>query len=175
MAAVSTNPSPVTVRDGGPHDADAVIGLFDAAVRWLVALGRTGQWGTEPFSARPERVRQVHRWATGGGLRVAELDGDVVGALVLGSAPGYAPPATEPELYVQAFVTERRHRGLGIGGALLERACAETIRRGLRVLRLDCWGGGDRALVRYYEAAGFTSVEAFKVGDWEGRILLRRF
>ena len=97
------------------------------------------------------------------------------GAIVLGDAPSYAPPATEPELYVQAFVTDRERRGQGVGAALLERACAETVARGLRVLRLDCWGGGDRALVRYYERAGFTPTERFLVGAWEGQVLERRF
>jgi len=163
------------IRVGGVRDVPVVLALFDAAVRWLVAQGRTGQWGTEPFSTRPERVRQAHGWAAGGGLRIAEVGGEVAGAIVLGDAPSYAPPATEPELYVQAFVTDRERRGQGVGAALLERACAETVARGLRVLRLDCWGGGDRALVRYYERAGFTPTERFLVGAWEGQVLERRF
>lgn len=173
-ASGRTEAAGVRVRTGDVRDVPAVLALFDTAVRWLVAQGRTGQWGTEPFSTRPERVRQAHNWASGGGLRIAEVDGEVAGAIVLGDAPHYAPPATGPELYVQAFVTDRARRGHGIGAALLERACAETVARGLPVLRLDCWGGGDRALVRYYERAGFTPTERFMVGEWEGQVLERR-
>jgi GNAT superfamily N-acetyltransferase len=172
---ISGGPGGVRVRAGGSPDAAAVLGLFDDAVRWLVRQGRTGQWGTEPFSERPRMVERVHRWAAGGGLRVAEIDARPVGAIALGEALEYAPPAPEPELYIQGFVTDSRCRGQGIGDALLAVARNETIRRGVRLLRVDCWGGGDRALVRYYERAGFTAAERVPVGDTEVQILHQRF
>jgi hypothetical protein len=45
------------IREGTPADAGAVLALFDEAVRWLVARGQTGQWGTEPFSSVDARRR----------------------------------------------------------------------------------------------------------------------
>jgi hypothetical protein len=36
-------------------------------------------------------------------------------------------------------------------------------------LRVDCWAGGEGALVRYYEAAGFTATTRFTVGTWRAR------
>ena len=45
------------IRRGGPADADAVIGLFDEAVLWMVARGQTGQWGAEPMSRGSGFVR----------------------------------------------------------------------------------------------------------------------
>jgi len=53
--------------------------MLDGAVRWLASTGRSGQWGTEPFSAEPRRVAQVRAWAAGGGLRVAETGGVAAG------------------------------------------------------------------------------------------------
>jgi hypothetical protein len=47
---------PLRIRPGGADDIPAVIGLFDRAVEWLVARGRTGQWGTKPWSAHPKAV-----------------------------------------------------------------------------------------------------------------------
>ncbi|MGH3388838.1 MAG: GNAT family N-acetyltransferase, partial [Actinomadura sp.] len=92
----------------------------------------------------------------------------------LGAAPPYVHPAREPELYLQAFVTDRAHSGYGVGRALLDRATAEAVERGTPLLRVDCWAGGDGALVRYYESAGFTPTERFTVGEWQGQILTRR-
>jgi hypothetical protein len=66
---------PLTIRRGQPDDVEAVLAMLDGAVRWLASTGRSGQWGTEPFTAEPERVAQVRAWAAGGGLRVAEADG----------------------------------------------------------------------------------------------------
>jgi GNAT superfamily N-acetyltransferase len=162
------------IRAGDSSDATAVLGLFDGAVRWLVRQGRTGQWGTEPFSARPRLVERVQGWAAGGGLWIAEIDTVPVGAIVLGEAIEYAPPPTEPELYIQGFVTDREHRGQGIGDALLTHARAEAIRSGVHLLRVDCWAGGDQALVRYYERAGFTAAQRITVGDKEVQILHQR-
>ena len=92
--------------------------MLDGAVRWLASIGRSAQWGTEPFSAEPERVAQVRAWAADGGLRLAESGGEAVGAMVLGQAPPYVPPADTPELYVLLLVASRAHAGRGAGAAL---------------------------------------------------------
>lgn len=160
------------VRVGDAGDVEAVLALLDRAVAWLAERGREGQWGTVPFSEQPEQVRRARGWAEGGGLRVAEADdGSVVGALVLGSAPSFAPPAPEPELYLRALVTDRDRAGTGIGTALLDGAREEALARGVRLLRADCWAGGDGALVRYYLRAGFTLGATFAVRGWQGQIL----
>jgi GNAT superfamily N-acetyltransferase len=167
----------VRIRVGEISDAPTVLTLFDRAVEWLVVQGRLGQWGSEPWSAQGRRVRQMHDYAADGGLRIAEIDGVVAGAAHVGDAPSHAPPAPVPELYLEALVTDREHAGRGIGRALLRYACAEAIAQGATQLRLDCWAGGDQALVRYYERAGFTPTERFTVpgplGDWEGQILVQ--
>jgi GNAT superfamily N-acetyltransferase len=138
----------------GPDDAGSVLAMLDGAVAWLASTGRSGQWGTEPFSAEPERVAQMRAWAAGGGLRVAEIGGEAAGAMVLGQAPPYVPPADTPELYVLLLVASRAHAGRGVGAALLRHAYAEAVQQEVTRLRVDCWAGGEEALVRYYEAAG---------------------
>ncbi|MGR6918965.1 GNAT family N-acetyltransferase [[Actinomadura] parvosata] len=92
----------------------------------------------------------------------------------MGPAHDYVPPAADPELYVQALVTDRRHAGLGIGRALLDRAATEARGRGLALLRVDCYAGHDGRLVAYYESCGFTRVAPFTVGEWPGMLLQRR-
>ncbi|MFC4016816.1 GNAT family N-acetyltransferase [Micromonospora sp. GCM10011542] len=169
----------IDVHPGGPDDAGTVLRLLDGATAWLVARGRTGQWGTQPASTDPRRIAQADAWASGGGLYLAMLGNAPVGALVVGAATEDVPPATEPELYVRLLVTDRAHAGLGIGARLLDHAAELARARGLGLLRVDCYGGDDRALVRFYEGCGFTATDPFTVTrpgrePWPGQLLVRR-
>ncbi|MGR6318470.1 GNAT family N-acetyltransferase [Micromonospora soli] len=174
-----TDQQTLTIRPGGPEDAATVLRLLDSATAWLAARGRTGQWGTEPASSDPRRIAQADVWTTGGGLYLAMLGDAVVGALVVGAATDYVPPAVEPELYVNLLVTDRAYAGHGIGARLLAYAAELARGRGLGLLRVDCYGGDDRALVRFYEGCGFTATEPFTVErpgrqPWPGQVLERR-
>ncbi|MFI7606113.1 GNAT family N-acetyltransferase [Micromonospora sp. NPDC049366] len=174
-----TDAQTLTVRPGGPDDAADVLRLLDSATAWLVAQGRTGQWGTEPASADPRRVAQARTWATSGGLWLAELGGRAVGALVVGAATAYVPAATEPELFVNLLVTDRAYAGRAIGGRLLAHAADLARERGVGLLRVDCYAGGDGALVRWYERQDFTRTDSFTVDrpgrePWPGQVLTRR-
>ncbi|SCL54783.1 GNAT family N-acetyltransferase [Micromonospora chersina] len=174
-----TDQQTIAIRPGGPADAATVLRLLDSATAWLVARGRTGQWGTEPASTDPRRIAQADAWATGGGLYLAMLGDLAAGALVVGSATEYVPPATEPELYVNLLVTDRAYAGHGIGARLLAYAAELARDRGLGLLRVDCYGGDDRALVRFYEGCGFTATDRFTVerpgrAPWPGQVLERR-
>ncbi|WP_020390552.1 GNAT family N-acetyltransferase [Kribbella catacumbae] len=170
--------SSLSIRRGGRDDVAAVLEMLDKATDWLVARGRTDQWGTEAHSTNPRRVEQIEGFVADEGLWVAELAGRVVGALAVGEALPYVPPATEPELYIRLLVTDRTVQGSGIGTDLLEHA--RTLARGLGVelLRVDCFGGGDGALIRYYEEQGFTRAEPFGVqvsdSEWPGQLLYQR-
>lgn len=164
----------LTIRLGDSDDVPAVLGLLDGAVAWLVSDGRTGQWGTEPHSADPRRHAQLTGFADDGGLWLARREGEVVGALAVGDALPYVPRATEPELYVRLLVTDRASKGRGIGAALLDHARRLARDEGVGLLRVDCYAGGDGALVRYYERQGFTRDQPFDVNGWPGQLLIER-
>jgi hypothetical protein len=91
----------LVIRESRADDASGLLALFDEAVAWMVARGQPEQWGVEPWSAQPERIARVERFALDVGMRIAELEGVVVGALGLGEAPAYVPAAERPELYVR--------------------------------------------------------------------------
>ena len=60
--------SGVTRRIATGDDTEAVVALYDEAVAWLAASGRSDQWGTTPFSARPDAVADwrrltPHQWS----------------------------------------------------------------------------------------------------------------
>jgi GNAT superfamily N-acetyltransferase len=155
-----------------------VLGLLDGATKWLVAQGRTDQWGAEPHSTNPRRIEKVNGFVADDGLWIAELDGRPVGALAVGEAMPYVPAATEPELYVRLLVTDRRLTGHGIGTVLLDHARLLARAAGVELLRLDCFAGSDGALIRYYEKQGFTRTEQFAVqvndSEWLGQVLIQR-
>ena len=157
------------IRRGGPGDADAVIGLFDEAVAWMVARGQTGQWGSEPMSRNETMVARVRGWAAGDGLWIVDDDGAVVGALVVGSRPEHVHPAGEPELYVELLLSSRARAGERIGAQLVSHAVALARGAGLPLLRVDCWAGAP-GLVAWYERQGFRRSGTFTVGGWHGQV-----
>ncbi|MEU8027250.1 GNAT family N-acetyltransferase [Streptomyces sp. NPDC049099] len=167
----------ITMRTGGPGDAPLILGMLDSAVEWLVSQGRTGQWGTEPWSTNERAVELVHQITSAGTPYLAEVDGVPAATLTLSRAPGpYLEPADEPERYIHLFVTDRRFKGVGAGAALLAHAAEQTRRAGISLLRVDCYAGDDGKLVAYYESQGFTRVAPFTVGEdkWPGMLLARR-
>ncbi|MQY15535.1 hypothetical protein SRB5_57170 [Streptomyces sp. RB5] len=166
------------IRTGGPADSAVMIELFDGAVRWLAGLGRTGQWGTSLASESPARREHFEEYARDMTVRVAETDdGRAVGVCVLVEEPPESvSPAAERELYIRLLLTDRALKGGGIGAALVADAREEAVRRGISLLRVDCYAGDDQALVRRYEALGFRRAESFTVereglAPWPGQVL----
>lgn len=163
------------IRAGSVEDTDTVLAMLDEAVDWLVRQGRTGQWGTEHWSADPKKVERVRALIGEGDLWIAGIDGQPAGAILLNEAPmPYVEPAGEPELYLRLLVTSRKHKGQGIGGRLVSFARDEAKRRSIDLLRVDCYGGDDQSLVRFYESAGFVRAFPFTVGEWPGMVLEQR-
>ncbi|MFM9368270.1 GNAT family N-acetyltransferase [Streptomyces sp. Da 82-17] len=165
------------IRKGGAEDIPAILALLDAAASRLVAEGRTDQWGTEPLSARPGVVCNLHAYVAEGTPWLAEIDGEPAGTLILTSGPGAnsaIAPAAEPENYVHWLAADPRHTGRRVGAALLAHAAAETRRAGLGLLRVDCYAGGDGKLVAYYESQGFARTETYENDGWRGQVLERR-
>jgi GNAT superfamily N-acetyltransferase len=166
--------STVHIRPGTAADAPPVLALFDEAVTWLVARGQTEQWGTTPWSERPSAVGHVKAWAHGPGLRIAQdPDATPLGALVLGARPAHVESIDQPERYIEALVTSRRHAGRGIGALLLAAAADEARGAGAAVLRVDCWAGAP-PLVAWYERQGFERSGTFDVGGWVGQVFTMR-
>ncbi|PYC85381.1 GNAT family N-acetyltransferase [Streptomyces tateyamensis] len=166
------------IRTGGPADVPDILALLDAAVAWLAAQGRTEQWGATPWSGRPAAVERVERYAREYLVRIAaDSEGRTIGSCILADhAPDYAPKTDQPELYVQQLVISREHRNSGVGAALIADARAEAARRGVGLLRVDCYAGPDRKLVGQYRALGFTETEPFEVAmadgtRWPGQVL----
>ena len=163
----------MTIRTGSIEDLPGVVRLMDRAVEWLVAQGRTGQWGDQPWSASEHRVQRIGQMIEDGELLVLDRDGVAVAALSHGPvAHPYVPPADEPEDYVLLLVSDPGVRGAG--RRLLDESWDRARARGTGLQRVDCYGGDDGKLVRFYESAGFTRTQPFEVNGWPGQLLERR-
>jgi GNAT superfamily N-acetyltransferase len=163
------------LRPGRADDEQPLLGLFDEAVLWLTERGLSGQWGSQPWSERPETKERVASLARSSGLTVAQVGDASVGALEVSEvSPPYAPVTDEPGLYIVLLLASRRFIGKGLGTALLDHARSDCLSRGLNLLRVDCWAGGQKQLVRYYESAGFTATESFDRRGWPGQLLVQR-
>ncbi|MEV6317422.1 GNAT family N-acetyltransferase [Streptomyces sp. NPDC051776] len=163
------------IRQGGTGDVPAIVAMLDGAVAWLVQEGRTGQWGTEPWSARPQGVEKVTEVVRSGVAWLAEVDAVPAGAVVLAPYPSeHVPRVAEPEVFVRLLVTDRRHAGHGVGRTLLAHTVEEARRQDIGLVRVDCYAGAGGRLVEYYRRNGFTPAETFTVGEWPGQVLERR-
>ncbi len=155
----------ITFRGGDVSDLQAVLKLFDDNIEWLVDRGREAQWGSEPFTGNEARENFVRGILESGYVEIAEIDGDVVGATVLTDHPmPYVPVIEEPERYLKLLIASPNHRGERIGERMIERARNRSIREGIDLMRVDCWSGGDRKLVGYYEGQGFNPTQEIEVG-----------
>jgi GNAT superfamily N-acetyltransferase len=153
-------------RPGSEADLDTVIALLDEAIAWLVEQGRPDQWGSQPWSERPETVEFMRKMIAEGDLWLAEIEGQPVGALLLSESPmHYVPPVNERELYIRLLVSSRRHKGAGIGKQLIDYARSIARERGISLVRVDCYSGPDQKLVRFYESAGFTPTQRREVRE----------
>lgn len=151
-------------RHGTAADADAVLDLMDANVAWLVAQGREAQWGSEPWSASPDKSEFVRGMVSSGTLTIVESDGAVIAASLLDDHPmPYVPEVPESEYYLKLLVVSPEHRGAKIGHRLIKLARQQTLEDGVGLLRVDCWSGGDRRLVDYYIGEGFAPTEEIEV------------
>lgn len=164
--------SDMTIRPTTEADIPGVLKMGDEAVAWLVSQGRTGQWGTQPWTEKPERMKSLTERLTKTEFSVAEIGGELAGSLAVAThIPDYAPPVDEPELYVHFLITAAAFRGMRVGARLLDRARERAREMGIGLVRVDCYGGADGKLVRYYESQGFTRTETFSVNDWPGQVL----
>ena len=188
------------IRLAQESDLAPVLAMFDGIMEWLVAQGRTAQWGTEPWSKRRELVQRVEDRIARGELRVAveprpaadgavagrhdggwegggDADEDVLGVVSFsGQCSDYVSSPPEPELFINLLGTSRQAKGRNVGGVLIDESRAEARRRGLRLVRVDCFAGDDGRLRDWYVSQGFEAVEPFTVRrpeqpDWPGMLL----
>ncbi|MEV1003132.1 GNAT family N-acetyltransferase [Nonomuraea sp. NPDC050202] len=155
----------LTLRPATTQDIPALLALMDSVLTWLVARGRTEQWGTVPFSRLPGFPELFTGWTSQGAITTAERGGPCVGLLALAPAPPpRIPPGLIPEgaLFIHTIMSARGPTGRGVGRALLAEAARQARAHGAPALGLDHWAGSAE-LDQIYDKHGFV-----KAGECEG-------
>lgn len=149
---------------------ERLLGLREAAARWLTSLGLR-QW--EPGEVSLEEIRsQVQE----GQWRVLESDDRLCGALrILTDDRDAWGKRSEAALYVHGLVIARDEAGAGLGSALLRWVEALAVSCGVRLVRLDCVESNER-LRAYYKSQGFVEVGRVTFQDprWYPAVLLEK-
>ena len=152
-----------------PSDAETLLGLRDAAAKWLLERG-IQQWNPGEVSLATVQDQVAAReW------HVARRASTVIAGLRLIWADdtvwGVQPPVAG---YVHGLMIDRHYVGSGIGSALLRWAEDQIRSAGRRLLRLDCVES-NRKLRSYYERQGFRVVGRLDaVGPWYPSVLLEK-
>ena len=155
----------MTIRDARPDDLARIFEIYNREVE-----GGTATFDTEPRVAGRDDSWLTERNHARHPVIVAEADGEVAGWASLSPwspRPAYDRTAEE-SVYVDA-----RHRGKGVGrallGALIERARAAGL--GVLVARI-AEGEAQPASIRLHRLLGFTRIGTQRrCGEKLGRIL----
>lgn len=135
------------------EDAEALAAILTQAMRFKLAHADTA-WGSEPYTAE-ELQGRIEKGVT----YAAWMDGNLVATLLLlwedAMMWGEQPPIAA---YVHQLAVKDGYHGRGIGEKLLDWAGQQAVKRGRRLVRLDC-PPTNTGLRTYYETHGFTWVK----------------
>jgi GNAT superfamily N-acetyltransferase len=149
---------PLGLRRADVHDHDAIVGLIEAATRWLRVTKDTDQW-TQRWRSEEDRSNRIYRDLTAGKTWLLRDRRIAVGTLTADPEDNPVWPAErqcEPAIYVRRLVVDREYAGRRLGAALLDWV-GLTARQdyGAGWIRVDLWRT-NKALHAYYESQGFT-------------------
>ena len=167
---------PLELRRADEDDHDTIVGLIEAAARWLRCTKDIDQW-TQPWRSEEDRSNRIRRDLTAGKTWLLRDDGVAVATITADPEDHPIwPPAQQRELavYVRRLVVSRDHAGRRIGGTLLDWAGLTARQRyGARWIRVDVWRT-NKELHAYYERQGFTSCGECTDPDYPSGALFQK-
>jgi GNAT superfamily N-acetyltransferase len=148
----------LTLRCADARDYPAIIGLIEAARRWL-RTKNTDQW-LQPWPSEEDRHHRIRAALQEGKTWVA-WDGNALVATITAdvSDSGVWPEKmlAEPAVYISRLIVSRRYAGRGVGAWLLDWAGLRARSQyGAQWMRVDVWTT-NQALHEYYEQQGFAA------------------
>src|SRR6266542_6754373 len=145
----------IEIRLAGREDIGVAAHILEEAIAWARRRG-FDSWAPGEFASPESGGRlQLLQAVETGGLYLVFVEGQAVGTMsLLPEGPLFWPGSPPVALYLHRFAIRGPHTGRGVGVAAPAWAEHEVMRRGRRLIRLDCLADnpGIRA---YYERAGF--------------------
>jgi GNAT superfamily N-acetyltransferase len=169
--------SRLTLRLATELDLRTVLKLIDTASEWLQREKNTDQW-LRPWPSRTGRDERVlnsllknETWI----LRDARRPiGTITATSVANPQLWQEQERAETAVYVHRLVIHHRHRGCGLGAALLDWADQFGARQfGAEWARIDVWTT-NLDLQAYYESQRFTLLRICDVPNYPSGALFQR-
>ena len=160
---------PLTLCPATASDYLNILGLIDAAAKWLPSKG-TDQWAT-PWPDERRRNTRVLDDLLDGKTWLA-LDGATVAATItidpVDNGVWPADKRTEPAVYVRRMIVNRRYAGLEVGARLLDWVSDVAVREHQsHWIRVDVWTT-NLDLHEYYRTQGFVEAGLRDLDDEPG-------
>ncbi|WP_248962118.1 GNAT family N-acetyltransferase [Sphaerisporangium perillae] len=159
----------INLRQATADDTPALLSLMDSVLEWLVAHGRTEQWGTVPFSQIPGFPERVTDWVSQDVITLAERNGKCVGLLAAAPLiPPRIPTGLVPEgsMFVHTVMSHRGPDGRDVGSALMNEVERRARTHKAPALALDHWAGSAE-LARIYDKRGYVKVAEYTADQGE--------
>jgi GNAT superfamily N-acetyltransferase len=153
----------LNLRQATAEDTPALLSLMDSVLEWLVAHGRSEQWGTLPFSQIPGFPERVTDWASQGVITLAERNGGCAGFIAIAPlVPPRIPTGLVPEgsMFVHTVMSDRGPDGRDVGPALMNEAERRARTHEAPALALDHWARSAE-LARIYDKRGYVKVAEY--------------
>jgi GNAT superfamily N-acetyltransferase len=153
----------IDLRQATADDIPDLLVLMDSILEWLVAQGRSEQWGTVPFSQIPGFPGRVTDWVSQGVITLAERNGKCVGLLAAAPVvPPRIPAGLIPagSIFVHTVMSDRGPEGRGVGSVLMNEAELRARTQKAPALALDHWAGSAE-LARIYDQRGYVKVAEY--------------
>jgi GNAT superfamily N-acetyltransferase len=167
---------PLELHRADEDDHDAIIGLIDAAARWLRRTKDTDQWA-QPWRSEEDRSNRIRRDLIAGRTWLLRDRGLAVATITADPEDYPIWPAErqrEPAVYVRRLVVSRDHAGQRLGSALLDWA-GLTAREdyGAQWIRADVWRT-NQELHAYYKRQRFWSCGMSADPDYPSGALFQK-
>lgn len=151
----------MTIRRGGPQDAEGVATVLQEAARWLEQSGKA-MWRDNELT--PARIAAD---VEAGSFHIAECEGQMAGVIKfqLEDLQFWPDVPQQQSAFVHRLAVRRGFAGGGISSALLGWAVDRARSLGKMYLRLDCEASRPK-LRQVYERFGFRHHSDRQVGPY---------
>jgi ribosomal protein S18 acetylase RimI-like enzyme len=159
---------PLVIERAGPDALDRLQPLWEGMQEHHARVGQT--WPLRsPASSWALRRESYGQWLgePGAFVLIARLDEVDVGYVFGRVTPGWIVVDTGPRIgWIESLAVRPEHRGAGIGGRLMNRACSEFQAQGTETVALSVLADNAGA-IRFYEAHGMTPTTVTYLGHAE--------
>jgi ribosomal protein S18 acetylase RimI-like enzyme len=154
-----------TIREARPEDIDAIYDIFKETDK-LHRDALPDIFQKARYAKDIKDYYQSYILISDAIILLAELQGDIIGALICSLVSSPDIPILVPRVYgcVENITVAQSHHNRGKGKGLMERSQQWAIEKGATGIELTVWGFNQVA-TRYYHRLGYNTTRSRMVKD----------